>query len=433
MVTRRAALRAGVILPLLGACAPDVLLGDRNKVRIAVPWSGFERQAFDAVVHRTHGSSELSEVQVIPLGDDIDTAFAARGSSAPEIVMLAPVGRIRELLDDRYRLQTMDTSLWQDADGQRYSPQWPSLVGRGSALYGVPFKLSLKSLIWYDRQTFDERGLPDPSTWPVSEWPQGMAKLASTSVRLLAFGAADGFVITDFFENVLLAASPDVYAELENATGDRKWDRSETKTTLHQLGELWGHPAAFPGGAAVAMTRQFPDAIREVFEHRRAAMVVAPDFAESVVRRCLSDARRGSEVVGIARFPPLYPGGPQSMIAGADVMVLTERAGKEARQWLAALAAPQAPEVWIDEYGGFLSPNRHTLHRTSKLLESFASDLDSWSRFDLSDRISWGIGRLGLQRTLADFLVDVAGGKQLDDAVADTLTSLIELERRRPR
>lgn len=431
MVTRRAMLRAGLLAPLLAGCAPGVLLGERDKVRIAVPWSGFERQAFDAVVAGASAGAALREVRVVPLGDDIDTAFAARGPSAPEIVMLPQVGRIRELLDTNYRLQPMDATVWRDDAGPNYSPQWLRLLGRGDAVYGAPFKYGLKSLIWYDKKTFEERGLPDPDTWTVSEWPAAMRTLADTPVRLLAFGAADGWVVTDFFENLLLAQAPEVYAELENASGGRQWDRPEMREVLRRLGELWGHPAAFAGGVAVAMTRQFPDAVREVFEYRRAAMVVAPDFAESIVRRCLSSAHRGEEVVGIARFPAVEGGGAAPMIAGGDVMVLTERAGREARDWLAALAAPNAGQPWIDRFGGFLSPNLHSDPRYPKLLESIAPELDSWSRFDLSDVISWGVGRLGLQRALTDFLVDVAQGRGAA-AVDGVIATLTELEGRRP-
>lgn len=434
-MTRRAVLRAGVTLPLLGACAPDALLGDRDKVRIAVPWSGFERQAFDGVVAGVRGGHpELRAVEVIPLGDDIDTAFAARGPSAPEIVMLPQVGRIRELLDDKYRLQRIDGALWTDTDGPRYSPQWQGLLGRGEAIYGLPFKYSLKSLVWYDRDTFVEHGLGDPHSWTLADWIGQMEVLASTPVRLLALGAADGFVVTDFFENLLAAQSSEVYADLETATGDRRWDRPEMQATLFRLGELWGHPAAFPGGAPVALTRQFSDAIREVFEHRRAAMVVAPDFAEPIVRRSLSSARRSTDAVGIAPFPPAATGGPRPMIGGGDVMVLTERAGNAAREWIAELAAPDAAQSWIDGYGGFLSPNLRSTQRYSKLMESGAPNLDSWSRFDLSDRISWGVGRLGLQRTLTDFLVDVAEGpNRVGEAVGSALDRLTALERRRPR
>ncbi|NNH68715.1 carbohydrate ABC transporter substrate-binding protein [Nocardia uniformis] len=424
----------GLTVPLLGACAPDALLGDRDKVRIAVPWSGFERQAFDTVVAGVRsGRPELRAVEVIPLGDDIDTAFAARGPSAPEIVMLPQVGRIRELLDDGYRLQQIDATLWTDHDGPRYSPQWQDLLVRGNAVYGLPFKYSLKSLVWYDRNTFAERGLGDPHSWTVSAWIGQMETLAATPVRLLALGAADGWVVTDFFENLLAAQSARAYADLESATGVRRWDRPETQAALFRLGELWGHPTAFSGGAPVALTRQFTDAIREVFEHRRAAMVVAPDFAEPIVRRSLSSARRSTDVVGIAPFPAATTGGLRPKIGAGDVMVLTERAGDAARDWLAALAAPDVSQPWITRYGGFLSPNLRTANRYPPLLASIAPELDSWSRFDLSDRISWGIGRLGLQRTLTDFLVDVAeGADRVGAAVGRALDRLTTLEERRP-
>lgn len=444
-------MRAGLALPLVTACAPTVLLGDRDAVRIAVPWSGFELLAFDTVLagarQRATARGMRRETRLILLGDDIDTAFSARGASAPEIVMLPQIGRIQELLADKHSPPAIDAALWEDAAGLCYAQHWDRALRRSAARtddnhYGLPFKSAQKSLIWYDRQTFATHekalaahGVGDPGTWTVADWPTAMAALEPTGVRLLAFGAADSWVVTDLFENLLQAESRSVYTELETATIRWPWDRPEVRAALHRLGELCSHPAAFPHGLAVALTTQFPASIRDVFDRRRALMVAAPDFAEPYVRRSLTDSGRGTGSVGLLPFPALAPGGTRPVLGGGDVMVLTREAGDDARLLLAELAAPDAATTWIDDLGGFSSPHLRSARRYSALLEPVARELDSWTSFDLSDRIGSAGGRWGLRRILTDFLLEIAesGRAGLPAAVDRVVVRLDEFRTGGPR
>ncbi|WP_067537209.1 hypothetical protein [Nocardia crassostreae] len=441
--TRRAILRAGLILPLATACAPNVLLGDRDKVRIAVPWSGFELRAFDSVLtaarQRAADRGMCRDTQLILLGDDIDTAFAARGASAPEIVMLPQIGRIRELLADKDSPPSIDNALWEDQVGLRYGQHWDyvlrsnGVLGRDRTRYGLPFKSAQKSLIWYDRQTYEQHeklfaahGLGEPGTWTVGHWRTAMTALEATDVRLLAFGAADGRVVTDLFENLLHAESRSAYTELETGTTQWRWDQPAVRAALHRMGELCGHPAAFPRGLAVALTRQFPDSVRDVFDRRAALMVAAPDFAEPYVHRSLASAGRTTGIVGVLPFPALEPGRQAPLIGGGDVMVLTRAAGDDARTLLAELAAPDAAAQWIDDIGGFVAPSLRSTHRFSRLMGPVARELDSWSSFDLSDRIGSAGGRWGLRSILTEFLLDIAesGVAGLPDAVERVVRKL---------
>ena len=55
---------------------------------------------------------------------------------------------------------------------------------------------------------------------------------------------------------------------------------------------MWGRAGALSGGAGKALVQQFPDAVLEMCRYGRAAMVPAPDFAESVIRRFAADPER---------------------------------------------------------------------------------------------------------------------------------------------
>ncbi|MEU6188001.1 extracellular solute-binding protein [Nocardia sp. NPDC047038] len=430
MGTRRAVLQAGMVLPLAAACAPEVLLGSSDAVRVGVSWSGQELAAFHAVLD---GLDLGFEVEVIPLGDNTDTAFTAGGRSAPDMVLLPQAGRVRELADAG-KLRPLAETVWADELGTRYAQPWQLLLRYESRLYGVPFKAADKSLVWFDRQQFDTHGLGEPAAWTLDGWVDRMEVLAQTPTRLLALAAADGWVLTDFFENVLLAESPRIYDELASKNHrEREWDNPAVRAAFGHLGILWGQRHAFPGGVGVALTRQFSDAIREVFQHRRAAAVVAPDFAEPIVRSAVrASGREIDDAVGVVAFPPVdtAPGRPK--IVGGDVIVVTRQATPRADELVEKLAAARAPLPWIERYGGFLAPNLRTEADYSPLLAPSAGELAARSTFDLSDRIGPVGGREGLWRVLTEFLIAIGDGGQArtTEATDRAIAALDDVDRR---
>ncbi|MGK8558069.1 ABC transporter substrate-binding protein [Nocardia gipuzkoensis] len=429
MGTRRAVLQAGLVIPLAAACAPDLLLGSADAVRVGVSWSGAELAAFHAVVDELHLGFD---VEVIPLGDNTDTAFTAGGRSAPDVVMLPQAGRVLELAEKR-ELRPIAETVWTDDLGTRYSDHWQRLLRDGSRSFGVPFKAADKSLVWFDRQQFAAYHLGDPAEWTLSDWVNRMEVLAQSPIRLLALAAADGWVLTDFFENVLLAESSRIYGGLASKSG-RDWNNPAVRAAFGHLGVLWGHRHAFPGGVGVALTRQFPDAIRDVFQHRRAAAVVAPDFAEPIVRSGVrASGRKVGDVVGVAPFPSVTDVAGRPKIVGGDVMVVTREASGRADELVEKLAGARAPLPWIERYGGFLAPNLRTVAEYSPLLARSARELNTRSAFDLSDRIGAVGGREGLWRVLTEFLISVGDGAytRVAESIDRAIAALDAFERRR--
>ncbi|MRH92623.1 extracellular solute-binding protein [Nocardia sp. SYP-A9097] len=430
MATRRAVLRAGALLPLTAACAPAVFGARSDAVRIAVSWGGSELDAFESVLHAL-GFEHPTEV--IPLGDDIGTVFGA-GRSAPDIVMLPQAGQVRKLAEHG-RLRAFDDAMWTAGGNAQYADGWRSLLKiptAGDRFYGVPFKMACKSLIWYDRPWLRKFGLPDPETWSVRDWPVHMDALAGSGVSLLALGAADGWVLTDFFENVLWAEYPEAYDRMANPAlwlDPRGQPPAEIESVLRDLAAVWSHRHAFPGDIGKTLTRQFPDAVRDVFQHHSAIMVVAPDFAEPIVRGCVAAAELDG-TVGVAAFPGARGSGGAPLIAGGDVMVVTDSAKDSAIQLASLLAQPTAPLPWITRYGGFVAANQRTPRAYSPLIAPTATRFEQWTAFDLGDRIGSSGGRFELWRVLTEFLTQLDTGG-VDSAVRHTAAAIDALQRRR--
>ncbi|MEV5962920.1 ABC transporter substrate-binding protein [Kribbella sp. NPDC051952] len=411
--SRRAFLGAAATL-LVAGCSSDVL-GLRRAVRVAVSWSGQELRAFHSVLD---GLGALDyPVEVVPLGDDISTAFGARSTRRPDIVMLPQPGLVPRHLRD---LEPIPDDLAQLGRVRL----WKELLVHDETTYGVPFKTAHKSAVWYRPSVFRQVGVQPPRVW--AEWLELNQALTQAGVTPLSLAAGDGWVLTDFLENVLLGTAPTVYEELATAADPRPSRQPEFATALRLLGSMWSAPAALAGGVKRSLVQQFPDALVEVFGHRRAAMVLASDFAEPVVRSFAADPAD----VGVFTFPPMAAGSPAPVVVGGDVMVLPRPTTDDARDLVRRLCASTAADPWIKE-GGFLVDGRVSGYspELTRLAEQLTRS-GELLRFDLSDRL----GRLGdingLWRVLTDFLIQIGGRGTavVPEAVDAAMTALRKVE-----
>lgn len=433
---RRTLLRAAALAPFTPAvagCGPPV-------VRVAVSWSAGELAAFRKVLaglDTLPGFAPMTyDVHPIPFGDDISTAPAARGAGRLDVVMLPLPGELRRHRDI---LATAPPDLWP-AGSTTYAPIWRSLLfepepGATSEAatyvpYGVPFKLSNKSCVWYSRDLFGAHSLEPPASW--DDWLALNRTLIARGVTPLALGAADGWALTDFFENVLLGTSRATYKRLTTEPDRRPlWSDETVRATLRRLAQLWGARDVLAGGVKGSLVRQFPDAVLEVFRYRRAAMAVAPDFAEPYARRFHADPARRSRDIGIFLFPRIEES-RAPLVAGGDVAVLTSPARPEAVDLVRRLAQPLAPRPWIKSPGGFLAANLETpVNSYTKPAEKLAHSLESSAfQFDLSDQLGAVGGRDGMWRALRNFLVDVGGRDSADSAADRFVAHMTAIEER---
>ncbi|MQA86101.1 MAG: extracellular solute-binding protein [Streptosporangiales bacterium] len=445
-LSRRGLLRAAALLPAAGAVGSTVGCGGnagivslRPTVRVAVTWSAGELQAFRSVLNGL-GPREYS-VEMMPFGDDISTALGTRATGRPDVVLLPRPGLVADRLDALEPLPPTVAERW------RYARIWDDLLfhrGPGNAggrqPYGVPFKIAHKSAVWYRTDVFAAYGIEPPRSW--SEWREINARLIRLGRTPLALAGGDGWALTDFFENVLLASARDTYDRLAAPSLPRPWTSPAVRRALRLLGRMWSPQGALAGGARRCMVLQFQDALLEVFRYGRAAMVVVPDFAELVINRFAADP----STVGVFTFPAVdgddedpVPG-PHAppVVVGGDVAVLAKPSNRHARDLVTRLATPTAPLPWINPDGGRGADSRSTSHgggfiaahldtpmteysrRLRPLAERLARPAGRMLRFDLSDRVGPVGSTQGMFRVLQDFLENVGdGGTDRVSAAAD--------------
>jgi ABC-type glycerol-3-phosphate transport system substrate-binding protein len=422
-VSRRAVLAAVVAVPtapVLAGCADD-----RSAVRVATVFSGTEQIAFQRVLAaftRLYGR----KVVVISVASDIMALLY--DPAPPDVVILPMPGAVRQAARDN-RLAELDDQLVT-----RTPDSWRRLVTFDGASYGVWFKVAHKSLVWYRPEVFTQHGVYPPASW--ADWVQANETLRRTGLAPLALGAASGWVLSDWFENVLLDLDHDAYRRL--AETGRGWDDPNVRETLRRLARMWGQPGTFSGGARRALLTDFEESVVDVFYRGRAAMVAEGDFTYSVINRFA----KPDAGVDWFTFPARF-GSDRRIVVGGDVAVLTRPATPGGQDLVAWLSSAAAAEIWATE-GGFISLNPGVPAASypdvygKRLLDNLDTGTKDGIFFDLSDQLTgWlggGEGR-GLWRILQDFLAAIGDrGEDIQavTAAVDRTVDLLSREANRP-
>jgi len=381
-----------------GGCARDP-----DAVEVVVMWSGGELGAFRAVVNEFSRESGRP-VRIVPVGEQVHELLQARlDADNPPDVAVVPLPGLIKAYAREHRVMPIDPALAEGVPKDLLES-----VTVDGELFGLWVKAAHKSLFWYRPSTL--AGTAPPGTW--SDLLAIVRTMALSSRAPLSIGAADGWVVTDWFENVLAGLDGgEVYRQL--ARGENQWRSDVVRKALARLGEAWSIAGAFPDGPARALLTQFEESVFDVFTNDRAGMVFEGDFVAAVVER-LRRAGRLPESPLVFRFPATD--GPPPLVVGGDVAArMTESPGsRELIQWL---ARPGSLDSWIKR-GGFLSPNLNTPpdRYPTPLARMLAAEIRTEKvHFDLSDqltgRLSSSQGR-GLAQILTEFFaaVSVPGG-----------------------
>jgi alpha-glucoside transport system substrate-binding protein len=427
--TRRSLLRAAgpALLSASGLVtvtgALDGCAADHGAVEVFVIWNGQELAAFRAVMRRFSQDTGY-RVRVVTVGEHVQELLRARldANNPPDVAIVSLPSLIRQ-----YARQGLVQPL-APALAEGIPAGLRDTVTIDGELFGSWVKVAHKSLFWYRPSAL--AGAGTPATW--ADLLRLVQTSASTRRIPLSIGAGDGWVVTDWFENVLASADGgETYERL--ARDENHWRSDVVREALTRLAEMWSVPGAFPGGPQRALLTQYEESVIDVFANGRAGLVFEGDFVASVVAR-LRRAGRLRETAEVFRFPPLT--GPPPLVVGGDVAALltSSPGGAELIDWL---ARPSSLFDWI-RLGGFLSPNRSvpTEVYPTEQARSLAEQLHSATRvhFDLSDqlggRFAGGESR-GMFQVLPEFFAAVTRpGADRGAVVKRTQAQLDDMARR---
>ncbi|MGH3730105.1 MAG: ABC transporter substrate-binding protein [Micromonosporaceae bacterium] len=386
-------------------------------VKVTAVWSGAEQEKFKKVLDAFEEQTG-AEVSYTSAGDDIATVLgtAVKGNEPPDVAVLPQPGLMNDLAKDG-SLKPVNSQV-DKAITENYAKIWKTLGTSDGKLYGVWVKAANKSLMWYDTKAFEDAGVEAPRTW--DELNTTMSTISDSGLTPLSVAGADGWTLTDWFENVYLrVAGPEMYDKLSKH--EIKWTDPTVKETLKVLGELWGGENIVAGGPKGALQTKFEASVANVFgDNPKAAIVFEGDFVGGVIGS-ESEAKVG-ETAKFFDFPAI-DGSEKSVVGAGDVAVAMKDT-KGAQGLLEYLATPEAAEVWAKE-GGFVSPNKNVDMQayadepTRAIAKAVIESGDSF-RFDMSDLQPAAFGATvgkGMWKTLQDFL----GNPTSIDATASKL------------
>ncbi|MFB7373294.1 ABC transporter substrate-binding protein [Streptomyces sp. NPDC056222] len=383
-----------------------------EKIEVAAVWTGPEQENFTKVLKEFEKRTGAT-VTFVPAQDPIVNFLGTKiaGGSPPDVAMLPQVGAIQQAAAQKWLKPVGPEAEAQLA--KNYSPGWRDLGAVDGTQYGVYFKAANKSLIWYNNAVFENAGATEPKTW--KEFLATAETISASGVTPVSVGGADGWTLTDWFENIYLSqAGPTKYDQL--AKHEIKWTDPSVTQALTTLAELFGKPNLIAGGADGALQTEFPVSVTQTFtggDQPKGAMVFEGDFA--AVNIAQTSAKIGTDAK-VFPFPAV--GATSPVVTGGDAAVALKDT-KGAQALLTFLASPDAAEIWAGA-GGFLSPNKNlnlTAYPNDVQREIAKAMLEAGDdfRFDMSDQMPQSFGGTpgkGEWKALQDFLKnpkDIAG------------------------
>lgn len=416
---------AAVALLATVGCGVDTTqgtsLGDLSgkTVEVAATWSGTEEENFRGVLEEFSRRTHV-RVRYTSGGNDLAVLINSRlaGGAPPDIAFIPQPGVVTQLA--RRGVLKPLTGAVAAAVRTNFSPAWQQLGTVDGKLYGIYFKVANKSVIWYRTDRFDDAGVAPPRSW--DELIEVSRTLTDAGITPMVAAGGDGWVLTDWFENVYLrVGGPENYDKL--ARHLMSWTDPSVVRALTLLADYWRTPRFIEGGPAGALQVTFTQGVADVFGAKPlSAMLYEGDFVAAEIKKL-----HQTEVGTGARFfdwPAMDGSRPTVVTAGDQAVAFRDT--PEANALMAFLASPEAAAIMAAK-GGFLSANKNLdpasyPDDTTRALAAAVVDAPVL-RFDLSDLTPQAFGGgstahmwVILQEFLGQQVAPAQTARELEDA-----------------
>ena len=388
-------------------------------VSVMAVWTGPEQASFQAVLDGFKEANPDVTVNYTSAGDQLPTQLstAVEGGNPPDIAVLPQPGLMRDFAA-KDALTPLDFA--KDDIQTNLGDSAIELGSVDGTLYGFLFKAANKSTVWYNVAAFEDAELEPPTTW--DEFLEGAKTLSQSGVPAYSIGGADGWTLTDLFENIYLrSAGPEKYDQL--STHEIPWTDQSVKDALTEMAKILGDGDNIAGGTTGALQTDFPTSVSNVFAaDPKAAQVLEGDFVPGVVEHGLEPETD----FNVFPFPEIGDSGA-AVVGGGDTVVLFSDS-PAAQALIRYLASAEAAEIWAGRGGfGTLNKELDTSVYPDEITRTTAGALSEAEvfRFDLSDLQPAAFGGTvgqGLFKLFQDFLQnpdDVDGiAQKMEDAAA---------------
>lgn len=375
-----------------------------GRVSVIAVWSGDEQKSFQAVLDGFKEKFPNVSVKYTSGGDNVPTilATAVQGGRPPDIAGVAQPGLVRDL-QKKGALKPIEFA--RSTITENFPEDIVNLGVIDDRLYSLLFKAANKSTVWYNVNAFDTAGVSPPETWDA--FLENAKTLHAAGIPAYSIAGADGWTLTDLFENVYLRqAGPEKYDQLTSHA--IPWTDESVKQALRTMADVLGDKDNIAGGTSGALQTDFPTSVANVFrDPPKAAMVIEGDFVPGAAANTELEPGTGYDV-----FPfPALGDVENAVMGGGDSMIMFRRT-PASEALMKYLASPEAAEVWARR-GGFSTANRNVPDSAypddiTRRTATAIAEADTF-RFDMSDQQPAAFGGTpgqGEWKILQDFLSD---------------------------
>jgi alpha-glucoside transport system substrate-binding protein len=354
--------------------------GVSGTISIIAKWTGDEQASFMAVLAPFKKANPGVTIKYQGAGDNTPqiVSTAVQGGNPPDIATLPQPGLMKQFAQSG---KLKPITFARGVIAANYQPVWLTLGSVNKKLYGLYFKGSNKSTVWYNVKSFKDAGAKLPQTWP--QFLAAAKTLKASGTPAYSIGGSDGWTLTDLFENIYLRTAGPAKYDLLTAHKIKWTDPSVTKA-LGVMGQIFSDTSNLAGGTDGALQTDFPTSVSNVFATSpKAAMVIEGDFVPGVV----STSNPLKAISGYNEFGFPTIGGASGVMGGGDIVVMFKTSAAS-QALIKYLATPAAATIWAKR-GGFTSPNKRVkassykdpLNRKTALAFALAKIF----RFDMSD------------------------------------------------
>ncbi len=356
--------------------------------------------------------TEETGIEVVYEGTDtFATTLPIRVDSGnpPDIAMFPQPGLMADFAREGKLIpltEFMTPEELQDA----YREIWLDLGSVDGQPYGIWYRTSVKSLVWYNPKAFEKNGYEVPKTWE---------EMIALSDRIVAQGQtpwcigiesgnATGWVGTDWVEDIMLrTVGGETYDQW--ITHQIPFTDDSVKNAFETFGKIARNKDYVYGGIVGVLSIPFGDSIQGLFGndpdcylHRQAT------FIASFLPQDINTA----EDVAIFPLPPINPNQGLPILVGGDLFTMFNDT-PEARQLMEYLASKVPHEIAVG-LGGHISPRKNIALDLypDKLMKQQAEILTNAEviRFDGSDMMPGAVGTGTFWSGIANYI----GGTDVD-------------------
>jgi len=362
------------------------------------------------VVYR--GASLNDSPQEIAMGDDPGDIIFPQPGAIAEIAAERTIVDIGAYVGEQYLRDS-------------YGDYLVSLASLDGTSYGVFVKLGAKSLLWYNRDAFEEAGYSQPATWDeLLNLSDQMVLDGNTPWCLgVQSGAATGWPATDWLETIVLRSQgPEFYDQW--ASHRIPFDHSAAVAALEMVGLLAHTPGYVSPDPAYIGDRPWEEAaFLAAQDDPQCRMLPLPEFVVD---------QFGDAPMAAMQFPTIDAAFTSATEGGGDVAIaLSDR--PEVRAVIRGLASEAWGEPWAEsdvpfipahagfDLGLFADPVQQSI--VGSVRDAIAAGL---YRFDASDQMPVEIAFGPLHSALVEFVT--TPGASAKEALASVEAAWNEYE-----